>query len=129
MSSVEAAIYTILSSNISVSILAGTRIFPLTRGNCTTFPAVSYQRISTRPLLTHDDTDGLDTVRFQINSYGKSFSQAMSMAGAVRSALSGWNSWVGEVYVTALFDNERQLFENETGIYGISQDFMIKHRS
>ena len=125
MSDVETAIKSILTGKLAAVI--GTRVFPLTRGTCSTFPAVVYSRVSTAPAHTHDQPGGFAKARFQLDSYGSTFAQARSTANQVRQALSGGHNVAGQ-RLAALLVNELDGFEPETNIYRIMQDYMIGYQ-
>lgn len=123
--SVEAGLYSILSSSTTLSVLVSDRIFPKTRRNCNTFPALVYHRISTNPVSSHDAAEGLARIRFQIDCIGSSFASAIEVAAAVRGVLSGYRGYVGGGWLSALRENERDSFENETGLHVVQQDYFI----
>lgn len=126
--SLESALYTILSENTTLAAYVGDRIFPKTRGNCNTFPAIVYHRISTEQISSHDTAEGLSRVRVQVDCIGATLGSAHSAAAAVRGALNGYRGHVGGSWLTALRDNQTDGFENETGLYIISQDYFIYYQ-
>jgi len=85
--STEQTLYSTLKNDAGVSALVGTRIYPLLLPQNPTYPAITYQRISTRPVMTRTG-NGLDFVRMQIDCYADSYSGVKALAAAVEAALS-----------------------------------------
>jgi hypothetical protein len=125
------AIYTILTTDAGVIALAGDRVTPggdPVEGQT----SVTYHAISMD--ANKHSMDGPDTLavrRFQVNSYGLSELQAVSLSDAVRGAMDGFSGIVNtlEISYMALID-EGDLDEYEPGNkpisrHGIRQDYRI----
>lgn len=65
------------------------RVYPVTAPQHTVMPYLTYRRISTPQDYAHDGPTGLHRPRFQIDGYGKHFTDVMDIAAEVRAALSG----------------------------------------
>ena len=106
----EEAVVSRLTTASAVVALVGTRVYPLrfprTRqpGD---LPAVVYQRISNRDPVTQDGRSGLERPRVQIDAYAATYSQAVSVAEAVKAALHGQQWLAGADYAAAFFDSDR----------------------
>lgn len=119
----EESIYAHLSTVAAVSTLAGTRIYPVFLPQDPTYPAISYQRISSQPQVAIGGFCNLDNPRIQIDCWASSYSAVKSLAEAVRDAMMsapGFN---------ALELSDQDLYEPEVEVYRVSIDFSCWHRS
>lgn len=112
---VEADIHTILSGASAVTDIVGTKIQPIP-GKKQPKPFLTYQRISTVPLVGLEGTQNFATYRVQINCWGRNALESKQLGEAVRQAL--------DAETNIVFDNELDLFDEEAGPYAIL-DFLI----
>ena len=92
--SIEAALYTILSSDATVTALVGSRsprIYPLGIPAGKGVPAVVYQQINGMRPTTCDGTLGLCEALFQVTCWDDEIDGARSLADAVRDALDDYS--------------------------------------
>src|SRR5690606_29495334 len=77
-----------------VRTLVGTRMFPVggrpDEGPEAALPAITYQRVSNRHLTSHEGSLGASMPLVQLSCWAKTWSEARSVAAAVRLALDGW---------------------------------------
>lgn len=127
-----------LTANAGVAALVGPRVYPVRLPTNVTLPAVSYQRISSTRLHSHQGASGLAHPRLQVDCWGRSYSSARGVATAVRKALDGYRGAFGgggnQVPIGGVFlDNEMDVpeeideDEDDVPLYHIALDFMIWH--
>lgn len=134
---VEADIRVRLLADGTVSGLISTRMYPLVLPQDPTLPALTYQRISGPRIHKLTGTTGRARARLEIDSWAETYTEAQSLAAAVRASLDGFigtltdgNSPESTRSATIRLDNERDLHEDLGGgsaLYRISQDYMINH--
>jgi hypothetical protein len=128
----EGLVYKLKNTN-GVSSLVSTRIYPLKLPQTVTLPAITYQRISTPRVLTHDQASGgLALPRFQITVWAESPDSAKAVVDAVRTAIHGFrgNFGTGANIVSVgscLAEDERIAYEAASQLYMSSIDFIIYH--
>lgn len=129
---IEKAIVSILQNNADVINLVGTRVYAFRLPQNATLPAITYHRISTYRVVTHDQTSiGLSNPRFQFNMYANSIDMCKQIAAAVRVAFLGYQ---GEVTVTdkvsvyaVLPENEIDIIEADLDLYYTVADYKFSH--
>ena len=92
---VEAAIYSILTGDATVSSLVGTRIYPVMAPQDAVLPGIVYKRISTDRLSALSADIGVAEARFQFDCYAATFDQAKIVSEAVRGALQRYKGTAG----------------------------------
>lgn len=86
---IEPAVYTALSGSSPITSIVGTRIYPLVLREDTTFPALTYQVISTvtEPTFT---SLGVRKYRIQLDCWADTYLGAATLRDAVMTALDGY---------------------------------------
>ena len=126
-------VYNILSNNASISNLittdSNTRIFP-SRYNFpknVKLPYITYQMVSDDPNNTKNGVSTYDYVIVQISIYHNSYSDMITLAGLVRTALDYVSGTYNGVIVDKIFyENQNELYDDTAGsigFYGIAQDY------
>jgi hypothetical protein len=126
-------IYNILSNDSNVAPLVTTdgnlRIFP-SRYNFPTnskLPYITYQMISDIPNNTKNGVSQYDYVTVQISIYDNVYSDLVTLAGYVRTALDYTSGTFSGVVVDKIFyDSQDELYDDSAGsigFYGIRQDY------
>lgn len=124
---IEAALYTLLSGDSDVSNLVGTRIYPLTAKQETSFPALVYRRISAIRDLPHNGATGVARSRFQIDCLADDPLEAKQVAAKVVNAVHGYSGTIGgETIMRAEAVNERDAIDLDFGA-NVSVDFELIH--
>lgn len=111
--SAEQTVYNTLKNDAGVAALVGTRIYPLVLPQNPTYPAISYQRISTRPVQTRGG-NGLAFVRMQVDCFATGYTAAKQLSDAVVSALAG-----------TLEVGLMELWDDTLGLYRVSIDYQV----
>ena len=115
---IETSIYTVLSTDVTVSALVSTRIYPMIIPQNGTLPAVVYQRVSTLPINSLSGDSGLDSVRIQLSCWSPTYAGAKSLGLAVRNALTLSS-------LKAITEMELDDIDDLTGHYRVILDFRI----
>jgi len=127
---VEEALIAYLLAATAVSTLVGTRVVPYSLLQGSSLPAVTVQRISGAPLYADDGETGLENPRFQIDAWALTYSQAKTLARAVKDTLSAFAGTTGGVlFQYIMLENEQDLREGGANAaeyrYRTSLDFIV----
>lgn len=87
--SLETGLYTALTSDSTISGLVNSRIYPEIMPQGVTYPAISYQRVSTVRSQMLSGVDDFTQVRVIIDCWDDSYSGVKAVADAVKSAIDG----------------------------------------
>lgn len=115
-------IYTILAARSP--LLAGGRIFPSVVPQGQTFPAIVYQRDSSRFLRTFDGHNAFTRTGVQVDCYAKTVLAAAQLAASVKSTLIDYAA--RPINLIAL-NNEFDLFEPDTELHRVLLQFSVWH--
>ena len=127
MATVEESLYTYLTSVSGITSLVGTRIYPFRIAQGSTMPCLTYQRISTPRIITHDvsgKTGTLASPRFQFDAWGVTYAQVKSITEALRDALNGKSSTGFQV---ALIEDESPEYAPDEELWRSRSDYRIWH--
>ena len=129
---IEEALVALLETDAAVAALVDDRIYPIVAPAGVDLPAIVYQRISGPRAETMAGPSGLAWPRFQFGCIGGSFSEAVSVADAVRQALDGYRGTVSGVVIRGiLLLNEFSQYEADEDEGGVSWveylDFGVYH--
>ena len=114
------AIYKILSDNIAVSSMVGTRIAPNVMKQTSEFPFIVYDVSSDTPEGQKDSVALLDTAIIMVSAYCKTYSEASKLANYIRTALDRVNGVYNAVNIQAIdFDGYDDVFDDMSGSDGI----------
>lgn len=112
-----------LQAHLTTS-LGGPKVYPLQLPAGVTLPAVTYQRVSTAP-TAHRDGPTHGRARFQIDGWGSSFAAAVSLRGAIQTALHGWTQAAHPRVDATQWAGSHALLEPETGRWHVLLDYFI----
>jgi hypothetical protein len=108
--SIETAIYSILTSNADVAALVFTQVYPNILPQKTVLPAIVYQQISGPRVYTSDGPDGLVQARYHFNCFASTYAKTKELFEAVRKAVSGYVGWVNGREIKGIFvENEEDI--------------------
>lgn len=118
-------IYNILSNDVDVSALVGTRIYPnAINYDSTTMPAVVYTETDNDPTNTKSTVSQLDQINILISCFAETYSQADDLAIKVRKAFEsnyGTEETNSEVQVQSIeFLESQDMFDDDFGQWGIN---------
>lgn len=127
--SIEAAIFTILTTNAALADLVGDRVYPTRMPQRLTLPCVTYSRISVTRTHTHDQAGGLAAPTFQFTAYAETPDEAIEVINAVRWALDGYVGTQESTKIyAALSEGERALYETDSQLFAQALDIRIWHK-
>lgn len=108
-----------LAAATGVTALVSTRIYPVFLPQHPTYPAISYQRISSSG---QDGTSNRKLSRWQINCWASTYAGAQALAAAVKAALEEYHS--GDI-AWARVENESDDYDDDVKTYRIILDVML----
>jgi len=125
---IEAALFGHLSTDAGLSALAGTRVYPVQLPQDATLPALTFQRVSTRPVTHRDSTvPTYSRPRYQINCWSSSFDGAVALRLALRLAMGTLAQASGPRIDVALMQDDRDVVEAAPGRWVASLDYFVWH--
>lgn len=127
---VEEAIINELLDTSAVTALTAQRIFPMSRRQGTTLPAVTVQMISRNIPYCDEGEVGLTEDRLQVDCWGATYSSAKAVARAVVEKLSAFDGSPSGVEIQfAMLEDERDSREGGSGaesyLFRTSLDFIV----
>ncbi|RPI63876.1 MAG: DUF3168 domain-containing protein [Planctomycetaceae bacterium] len=128
MSTIDDAIYQILTTNSGVVALASNRVYPNVLPQGVTYPAISFQIISETPEYSHEGDSNLNLARVQFDCYATTQTGVRAVADALRSALTGLRTTVDNVRIGSSFlVNTLSNYEDALRVYRMTRDFMMTY--
>ena len=125
--SLETGLKSALTADGTVNGLVSGRIYPEIMPFDVTYPAISYQRISTVRYQTLDGVDGFTQVRMQIDCWDSSYSGVKTLADAVKGAIDGVRALgaqtVHHCFMVSMSDLSQ--IDGDREDRRISMDFMV----
>lgn len=114
---IEQSIYTALTTGSPLPTSANTRVFPvLIPKESNAYPAISYQRVTSTPVVSLQGSSGLDNVRVQIDCWARTYKEVKALAAEVRLVMQS----IGALPATDVDD-----YEPETKLYRVIMDFTM----
>jgi len=125
--SLETGLYSALTGDGTVSGLVSTRVYPEVMPQGVTYPAISYQRISTVRYNMLSGVDDFTQVRIQVDCWDSSYSGVKTLAAAVKSALDGVTVLGAETIQHCFMDSMVDLsqVDGDREDRRVSMDFMV----
>lgn len=122
---IETTLFTRLSTFAGLMALIATRIYPIIMPQGVTYPAVTYQRISTQPReIAMGEDPGIARARIQITSWGETFVSARTVADQVRLAMERYTvAGIFDVYIIG----EMDLYDPDALKFGVAIDCEVVH--
>mgnify|MGYP006921298104 CR=1 FL=1 len=102
--------------------LASGRVYPLVIPEKGTVPAIVYSRIASTPENTLEGGATIDQIRFQVDTYAKTYAEAKTLANSVRGVMES-ASFKGTL------QTDQDLFEPDVKLYRVTQDYYVWKRS
>jgi hypothetical protein len=126
---IETAIQKELSGTAAVSALVSNRIYFVKAPQDVIKPYIVFFKVSAPREHTHDGAAGLVEARFQFDVFATTYIAAKAIAGQIQAILQGYSGTMGGaggVYVNGCFyDDEQDLWEEDTNLYHIAMDFLM----
>lgn len=95
MATLEAALFTIVTSDATVNGLIATRMYRDALPHNATQPALVYQRIGGRPTTAHSGATGFGLPLYQFRIIAETTAEAEALADAVEAAINGYRGTTG----------------------------------
>ncbi len=135
MAVLEEGIASYLEEYAGLVALIGDRVYPMMIPQGATLPCLTYQRISTPRIVTHDTsgaTGDLARPRFQFDAWATTQKAAKAITDQVRAALNGKTGSIGTApnnitIRAALAENEVPEYIPDAKLYRSRSDYRIGH--
>ncbi|HBV97778.1 MAG: hypothetical protein JL50_02945 [Peptococcaceae bacterium BICA1-7] len=122
---IEERLYGYLSGYAGLIALVADRIYPLVAPQDVEKPYCVYMQVSNTRIHSHSGYSGLQRPRMQVSGIAETYPEAKAVADQVTAALEAWPG--ADNVKAAFFQNETDLYEEETGLFIVSVDFFIWH--
>lgn len=125
---VEGDLRTRLVGSAGLAALVSTRVYPIPLPQAVTFPAMTYQRVSSVTEHASTTDPGDQHVRFQFDCWAATLTGALAVRDQVHARLSRWSSSTGSVTIHDVFRaGERSFYEDEPGAHRVILDYMVHY--
>jgi hypothetical protein len=102
------------------------RVYSLVLPQNPAYPAISFQQISATRTHAMGSDGPLVRVRVQVNSWGRTYADARTLAGEVLTRLNRFKGESGGIQVLdVLLDNELDTYEMDADVRRVVQDYTI----
>lgn len=131
---ISEAIYSLVTGTAGVAALIGDRLYPgrqpdAPAAGATTYPCITYDRLSAKREYSHGGDSRLPHPRFQFSVWDPEYSAARAAATALIEAISGYRGTVGGVVIQAVFvENDQETFEPEAKLHRVLVDAVVWHK-
>lgn len=127
--SIDAALFSFVTAQASVSTLIGTRFYPGRSPQTPTYPLAVYHRVSSTRTDSLSGDSGLADPRFQISAQSPNYATARSVAEALRAVLSGYQGLMGAIDVRASAAmGDMDIYYDDIGVWQSSFDVFLTHQ-
>lgn len=116
----EQNIPSVLSAQASIASLAADRIYPIVLPTDSTLPAMTYQIVGSSNKQTMS-THGMQRVRLQIDCWGDTYGDAVTLRDAVATSLDGYQ----DANVQFLLLSKSDFFERDALQYRALIEFYL----
>ena len=129
MAVLEEGIAAFLIADATIGAVVDNRIYPLMIPQGAILPCLTYQRISTPRIVTHQSsgaTGDLTNPRFQFDAWGVTQKEVKAISDALRAVLHGKRGAMGGVTIrAAIAENEEPEFDPDSELYRSRSDYII----
>lgn len=127
MATIEEALVAAVLAEDSITDLIVQRFYPVGEQQAH-YPYATWQRVSTQGAGHLDGTSNLDWPRFQIDVWGASALEALTVAEAMRTFLDRVERSGADLVFYGEFEDQRgPAFDIDTRHWGVSQDYFLWH--
>jgi hypothetical protein len=117
---IESTLFSILSSAPAITAITSTRIYPLVLPDECTLPAIDYSIVGGAAKSTQD-TRGTIRLRWEVNCWGASYGDAVTLRNAVVQSL---DNYVGQgIHIQFLMPQD--IFDHELLQYRAIAEFYV----
>lgn len=127
--SLEAAIYTILTSDPDVSFLVSNRVYPSQQEQEVQYPSITYETLGNDSGQSFSGVSGLAARRIQMNCWSQDFDKLVELSEAARITLQAYRGTVATVEIqNVMFENLVDMpFNEDLEVYHRVMEFQIWH--
>lgn len=129
---IEEGLVILVQGSAAMHALIADRVYHMRLPQTVTLPALTYVRVSTPRLHTHDTSGSAGTAhpRFQFDAWAVTYDSAKDITDALRGLLNGYRSTITSgansvVVQGALVDDEMPEYDAETELYHTRSDYVI----
>lgn len=125
--SLETGLREVLINNAGVTALVKKRVYPEIMPQDVTYPAITYERVSTVRNQHLSGVDEFTQVRVQVDCWDDSYSGVKALADAVKSALDGVRALGSQAIDHCFMDSMTDLsqFDGDRHDRRVSMDFIV----
>ena len=124
---IETAIRYILINDATVKAIT-TRVYPVTIPQSPQYPLILYTKITGMRDHHLRGPSGHAHPRFQIEAWAKTYTEAKTLADAIREALDGYSGTAAGTKIgSCLIESEQDIYESEIEVYRVTSDWFIWH--
>ena len=135
MATLEEALISYLSGFAGLTTLISTRVYHMTKPQTVIYPCITFQRIDTPRVHTHDTSGAsgdLAYPRIQFDAWADTYASAKAITDQLRAALNGKKGSIGtapnQVTIqSSLVENEQPSFDDLTYKYRSRSDYIVWH--
>lgn len=129
MTTLEEGLVAFLIADADIHAVVEDRIYPMMIPQGAVIPCLTYQRISTPRIVTHDSsgaTGDLISPRFQFDAWSETQKEAKAITDALRKVLHGKTGAMGGVTIgAALADAEEPGYDPASELFRGRSDYII----
>ncbi len=122
----ENKIFNTLTNSTSISSYVSKRVYPVTiPQSITTFPCITYFRVSNNRLYSLTEYVQTENVRIQFDIFAESYESARSIASNLHDVM------IASSYFKCIMLDEQEVFEGEQNsyLYRVIQDFSVWNKT
>lgn len=126
MSDIRDAIYSILSADVTVAALVGTKIYPMRTPQQIEAPFMIYET-TTNPTKIKNSASPLDEIELNIVIFSTTSDNGAAIDKAVRSALDRYSGTAASQTIQEIyFQDSRDLYRDEANMYEFDSRYKIR---
>jgi hypothetical protein len=126
---IEDGLFQLITADSGFSTIAANRLYPLILPDTPTFPAATYQLISSVPEETNDGPTGFVKARIQTDTWSNSYASCKALAKALRVLLDGFTGTLpnGVAVSNIIRDNSSDYIEPVSRLYRVQTDWLVMY--
>ena len=114
---IETELYTALTADTTIYAVTSSRIYPLLMPQDPTFPAITYERISSNKVNGLDGYLDMDNAHIMLNIWATRYDTAKELAEDVHDRMNKTTAF------RSILVNDLDGYDIDTGLYVVSQDY------
>ncbi len=123
---IESDIVNYLLSQSEITDVVSERIYPTQLPENSDLPALMYIRIGGNRMRTHRGNSN-NATSLQISCWSKDYGEAKDLSDILIEKLDNYDGYMQSGRVTIFHQNDRDIYEPDTGLYHIPVDFEIHY--